>query len=61
VAGKRGGGQRVSNAQVAAAGIRCTFRVQATGAKLATAATGYAEREAESAAQFRALDTPKVC
>jgi hypothetical protein len=54
-------GVGASNAQIAAAGIRCTFRVQATATKLAAAATSYAEQEVESAARFRTLDTPKVC
>jgi hypothetical protein len=34
-----------SHAEVAAAGVRCTNRMQATATKLATAATGYAENE----------------
>jgi hypothetical protein len=50
-----------SNAQVSAAGIRCTFRMQATAAKLAAAATGFAENEASSAAHLRAVDMPEVC
>src|SRR5574337_1605993 len=50
----------VSNAQVAAAGIRCSLRMQATAAKLATAATGYAENEAESATRLRAVDTLRL-
>jgi hypothetical protein len=45
---------------VTAANIRCTFRVQATVAKLAAAAANYAENEASSAALLRALDTPAV-
>jgi hypothetical protein len=43
------------HAQVAAAGIRCTLRVQATAAKLAVASAGYGDNEASAAAQFRAL------
>lgn len=49
-----------SHAQVAAAGLRCMLRAQATAIKLGRAATGYGENEASSAAQFRALDRPTV-
>jgi hypothetical protein len=48
-------------AEVAAANIRCTLRVQATTAKLPAVANGYADREVRSAAQLRALETPTVC
>ena len=50
-----------AHAQVAAAGIRCASRVQATASKLAVASAGYGENEASSAAQFRALDPVTVC
>lgn len=46
--------------EVAAANIRCTFRMQATAAKLQVAANGYTESEGESVAQLRALETPAV-
>jgi hypothetical protein len=49
-----------ANADVATAGIRCTFRMQATATKLTAAAHGYTENEAESAAQFPAIDTPEA-
>jgi hypothetical protein len=49
-----------SSAQIAAAGIRCTFQMQATAARLAAAATNFAENENDSASLLRALDTPKV-
>jgi hypothetical protein len=41
--------------EVAAANIRCTFRVQATAAKLQAAANGYTETDGESVAQLQAL------
>ena len=50
-----------AHAQIAAASIRCTSRVQATATKLAAAATGYAENEDSSAGQFRTLYEPTVC
>jgi hypothetical protein len=43
------------------AGARCAFRVQATAAKLAVAATGYDGNEAGSATQLRELDPVAVC
>jgi hypothetical protein len=50
-----------AHAQIAAARIRCTSRMQATATKLAVAATGYADNEARSAAQMRALYRPTAC
>ena len=50
-----------ARAEVAAANIRCTFRVQATAAKLSAAAADYTETEGNSVAQLRALNTPTVC
>jgi hypothetical protein len=47
--------------QIAAAGVRCASRVQATAAKLAVAATGYGDNEASSATQLRALAPVAVC
>jgi hypothetical protein len=44
--------------QVAAAGVRCTLRMQTTATALGAAAAGYAENEAGSAAQLRAIATP---
>ena len=41
-----------ARAEVAAANIRCTFRVQATAAKLSAAAAAYIENEVSSAAQL---------
>jgi hypothetical protein len=49
-----------ARAQVTAANIRCTFRVQATAAKLSAVANGYTETEVSSAAQLEALKTPTV-
>jgi hypothetical protein len=46
--------------EVAAANIRCTFRVQATAAKLSAAAVDYTENEVNSAGQLQALDIPTV-
>jgi hypothetical protein len=46
--------------EVAAANIRCTFRVQATVAKLQAAANGYTESEGKSVAQLQALKRPAV-
>jgi len=50
-----------AHAQIAAAAIRCTFRVQTTATKLAVASGGYGENEAGSAAQLRALGRVTVC
>ncbi|MFZ0902353.1 MAG: hypothetical protein WAN71_00400 [Mycobacterium sp.] len=50
-----------AQADVAAANIRCTFRVQATAGKLSAAAAGYTENEVSSAAQVQVLDIPTVC
>ncbi|SON59202.1 hypothetical protein MSIMFI_00684 [Mycobacterium simulans] len=50
-----------AHAEIAAAGMRCTYRVQATATELAAAVGRYAENEADSAARLRALDVPKVC
>ncbi len=50
-----------ARAEVAAANVRCAFRVRATAAKLTAAAAGYSETEDNSVAQLRALDTPTVC
>jgi hypothetical protein len=47
-----------SHAQIAAAGIRCSRRVQSTATKLTAAASGYTENEASSAAQLLAIATP---
>jgi hypothetical protein len=44
-----------AHAQIAAAAIRCTFRVQTTATKLAVGSIGYGENQASSAAQLRAL------
>jgi hypothetical protein len=49
-----------ARAEVAAANIRCTFRIQATAAKLTAVAAGYTENEVNSVAQLRALNTPTV-
>jgi hypothetical protein len=46
--------------EVAAANIRCTFRVELTAAKLQAAANGYTESEGKSVAQLQALETPAV-
>ena len=46
---------KAAHAQIAAAAIRCTFRVQTTATKLAVASGGYGGNEAGSAAQLRAL------
>jgi hypothetical protein len=50
-----------ARAEVAAANIRCAFRVRATAAKLTAVAAGYTETEGNSVAQLRALNTPTVC
>ncbi|QUR66007.1 hypothetical protein [Mycobacterium spongiae] len=49
-----------AHAEVVAAGIRCTLRMQATATELASAATGYSANEARSAAQLRALSPTTV-
>lgn len=48
-------------AQISAASIKCTSRVQATATKLVAAASNYSENEDSSAAQIRALYRPAVC
>ncbi len=50
-----------ARAEVAAANIRCAFRVRATAAKLTAAAAGYTVTEDNSLAALRALNTPTVC
>ena len=50
-----------AQAQIAAAGVRCTFRMQATAIKLGVAAIGYGDNETSSAAQMRALGRATVC
>jgi hypothetical protein len=50
-----------STAEVAAAGIRCSFRMKATASGLTAAAAAYGKNEAESSAQLRAITTPRVC
>src|ERR1700739_431665 len=50
-----------THAQITAASMKCTSRVQATATKLALAATSYTENEDSSAAQMRALYGPTVC
>lgn len=47
--------------QIAAAGIRCAGRMQATATKLAAGSVGYGENETSSAAQLRALGRVTVC
>jgi hypothetical protein len=49
-----------ARAEVAAANIRCTFRIRATAAKLTSAAAGYTENEVNSEARLMALDMPTV-
>jgi hypothetical protein len=46
---------KAAHAQIIAAGVRCTFRLQATATKLAVASVGYDENEAGSAIRLRAL------
>jgi hypothetical protein len=48
------------HARIAAVGVRCSLRVQSTGAKLATAASRFTENEADSAASLQAIATPRV-
>lgn len=50
-----------AHAQLTAAAIRCTFRMQATATKLAVGSIGYAENQASSAAQLWALGQEAVC
>lgn len=50
-----------AHAQIAAAAVRCSSRIQATAGKLAAASAGYAENESPAASQFRALTPVKVC
>jgi hypothetical protein len=50
-----------AHAQIAAAGIRCGARIQATATKLAVASAGFGENEARSAADFRLLGRTTVC
>ncbi|SOJ56901.1 hypothetical protein MSIMFB_04378 [Mycobacterium simulans] len=50
-----------AHAEIVAAGMRCTYRVQATAAKLAAAASRYAANDADSATRLRTLDGSKVC
>jgi hypothetical protein len=50
-----------AHARIAAAGMRCVVRVQATATKLVAASAGYGKNEAGSAAQFRALGRVTVC
>ncbi len=50
-----------ANARVAAAGPRCAARVAATATNLAVAANGYADNEARSAAQLRAVHSARTC
>ena len=50
-----------AHAQIAAAGVRCMFRVQATATRLAAASAGYGGNEASSAAEFRELGPVTVC
>jgi hypothetical protein len=46
--------------QIAAAGVRCTSRVQATATKLAVGSAGYGENEGDSVAQLGTLDPATV-
>jgi hypothetical protein len=46
--------------RIAAAGVRCTSRVQTTATKLAVGFIGYGENEGNSAAQLGALDLVTV-
>jgi hypothetical protein len=48
------------HAQVAAAGVRCSSRVQATAAKLKAQATAYTDTEASSVARIQAIATSTV-
>jgi hypothetical protein len=49
-----------THARIAAAGMRCALRVQATAAKLTTAAARFTDNETSSAARFLALPAPTV-
>jgi hypothetical protein len=50
-----------AHARIAAAGVRCSSRIQATATTLARVSAVYAENEVHSAAQFRALSPAKAC
>jgi len=50
-----------AHAGLAAASVRCAFRVQTTATKLVQASAGYGDNETSSAAQFRALRRVTVC
>jgi hypothetical protein len=52
------GAVNACHTQIAAAGVRCTLRMQATATALGAAAACYTENEAGSAAQLRAIATP---
>jgi hypothetical protein len=45
----------VAHARIAAAGMRCAVRVQATATKLTAAAARFTDNEASSAARFPAI------
>jgi hypothetical protein len=51
---------KASHARIAAAGMRCSLRVQSTAAKLTTVAGRFAENEARSVAQFHAVAASTV-
>jgi hypothetical protein len=44
-----------AHAQIAAAGLRCSSRVEATAGKLVAASAGYRQNEDAASAEFRAL------
>jgi hypothetical protein len=50
-----------AHARIAAAGVRCTFRMQTTATTLAVASVGYGNNEIGSAAEFRGLGGITVC
>jgi hypothetical protein len=50
-----------ARAEVAAANIRCAFRLRATAAKLSAVANDYTQTEYNSVAQLQALSTPTAC
>ncbi|OBG25190.1 hypothetical protein A5764_07270 [Mycobacterium sp. 852002-51057_SCH5723018] len=50
-----------AHAQIAAAGLRCSSRIQATAAALTRVSASYGENEVHSAAEFRALSPVKAC
>jgi len=56
-----GAAVNAAHALVAAAGIRCTSRVQSMATDLSAASDGYAENELRSAAEFRALGPVMEC